>query len=75
MKYYKQALAIGFELDDRYGIGNAPWGIAEAWKELGNPEQATKDAEAVLESYKEIGHPNAEEVRRRLKQWRRRKPG
>jgi tetratricopeptide (TPR) repeat protein len=71
IEYYEKALAIAREIGDRRGEGNALYNMSLALDKRGERAQAIAHAEAALEIYEQIEDPNAEKVRKQLKEWGR----
>jgi len=70
IEYYEKALAIDREIGDRRSEGNALCNMADEYVKLGDVSKAVPMAETALKIFEQIEHPNAEKVRRALKEWR-----
>lgn len=70
LHYYEQALILGREVGARRSEGITLWNMSVAFNELGEREKAIVYAEAALGIYEQIEHPNTDEVRQRLAEWR-----
>ena len=70
IEFHEQALAIAGEIGDRPGEGAALCNMGPAFNRLGERNEAIQRGEAALEILEAIEDPFAEEVRKRLAEWR-----
>jgi tetratricopeptide (TPR) repeat protein len=70
IEFFEQQLAITREIGDRRGEGMALWNMALALSQLKEHAQAIACAEAALVIREQIEDPKAEEVRKKLAEWK-----
>lgn len=70
IEYYELSLRLYKGLEDEEGEAEQLNNLALAWERLGDREEAIKYAESALSIYKRIDSPEAEELEKRLEQWR-----
>jgi DNA-binding SARP family transcriptional activator/Tfp pilus assembly protein PilF len=63
---HTRALGLASDIGDRYEQARAHNGLGRAWHALGEPEAARQHWQAALDSYDDMGVPEADEVRARL---------
>jgi tetratricopeptide (TPR) repeat protein/transcriptional regulator with XRE-family HTH domain len=67
---YEKALIITKRIGDDWEHGESAWGKAQSLRELGKSADAIMAATEALTIFEVIEHPKADEVRRRLAEWR-----
>lgn len=70
VEFFEQRLIIARDVGDRRGEGLALWNSSVSLNALGKRNEAIAHAEAALEIYEQIEHPEATKVREQLAEWR-----
>ena len=63
---HRDGLRIAEQASDRYEQARALYGMADAHRDLGDPERARRHWQRALEIFTELGTPEADEVRAQL---------
>ena len=70
IQFFEQQLEIVREIGDRRGEGADLWNMSVARDQLGERDQAIRDAELALFIFEQIEDPHAAQVRAQLDAWR-----
>ncbi len=70
IEYYELSLSVYRRLQDDTGQAKQLWNLSQAWEKYGDRDRAIARAEEALEIYKRLGSDEADEIEKKLTEWR-----